>query len=93
MTRFVLTAVSLALLAGCIQTPENARVEPDTPGGCPAGAYQSAVGQVIDDVTFDWPADKLRIVSTGQAVTTDFVPDRMTVTYGRDRRILLVTCG
>lgn len=95
MPRFAFAATALISLTACMQTApdDNARIEPDTPGGCPAGAYQSAIGKVVDDVRFDWPADKLRVVGVGQPVTTDFIPDRMTVTYGRGREILLISCG
>jgi hypothetical protein len=92
MLRFSITALGLLALAACVQT-EPPAADPGDAMTCPAADYQDKLGQSLDDVPFDWPSDKLRIVGIGQPVTTDYRPDRMTVTYGRNREILLISCG
>lgn len=87
--------IALALVGGCVamsEDPANTTVPLNPEATCPAAQYQSLIGQPVDDAAFDWPAQKLRIVGPGQAMTMDFRPDRLTVSYDKAGRITSLQC-
>ena len=95
MARTALIAGAL-LLAGCTA----ATPPPETASApvCKADAAQGKVGQAA---TADLGAELLRLtgarvlrwVAPGMAVTMDFRPDRLTVTYDDKSIVTRISCG
>jgi hypothetical protein len=100
----ILTGVVLAL-AGCAATgvPGGPAVgqsegQGEGDGMCRAEAAQSMIGQQASAELGQrllalTGARQLRWAPPDSALTMDFRPDRLTVSYDRDRRVDRITCG
>lgn len=85
-----LPLIAAALLAGCIETPGII----DDPDACGASGLQGLVGQrdgVLTEMTF--PAERVRVIRPGMAVTMDYSPVRLNIEIGTDGRIARLYCG
>jgi hypothetical protein len=96
---WVLAGAALGL-AGCTATGGAGGVEtsPGEAGVCDAARAQALVGQqataeVGQRLLALTGARNLRWVAPGMAVTMDFRPDRLTVTYDETMRIERISCG
>jgi hypothetical protein len=88
--RTVLPLIVAALLAGCVESPPAL----DSPDACGAPGLQGLVGQresVLAAMTL--PAERLRVIQPGMAVTMDYSPTRLNIEVGTDGRIARVYCG
>jgi len=103
MVRVTLAALALCALAGCQDEEAPAREgedaaaveQPAEDGGdaCGASAHADLVGQdrsVIASMTFPAP---MRLIGPDDAVTMDFNPERLNVTYDESGTIDRVYCG
>ena len=94
----VLTGAALAL-AGCASTGATGGSAPDPrEGTCDAAAAQSLIGQQASAEAGQrllalTGARQLRWAPPGAALTMDFRPDRLTVSYDGSMRIDRITCG
>lgn len=92
MTRLLLVAPLLTLVACAPMPPADPLpVEPD-PDACKASTYQGLVGQrrsVLD--TMMLPAGS-RVIGPGDAVTMDFRADRLNIEIGESGRIERIGC-
>lgn len=97
---FLPACIALAmLLAGCAADDapvERVRVGAD--GTCDAGAVQDVLGTVATQdagaaLLQRSGARTLRWVPPRSAVTMDFRPDRLTVSYDDDMKITRIGCG
>lgn len=91
MKQILIAGVTTALLAGCVleETPPAS----DLPPSCGAEALSGLVGQpraVADAMRFDVP---VRIIGPGQAVTMDYLANRLNITYNALGIIDRVYCG
>ena len=80
--------------------PACTAVEPQTPATpapaddtCNAAAYAGLVGQDATALERVLLMGKVRVIRPGQAVTMDFMPDRINFRVGEDGRIAAITCG
>lgn len=97
-TPFLVVPLALGLACGgCAATPEP--VTPSEPEAlCDAEALPAFVGQMASAETGARileasGARTLRWAGPGMAVTMDFRPDRVTVSYDRDMVIERASCG
>ncbi len=101
MRYHLLAAILAATSAGCAATPESppALLPPSQAAGeCDAGAVQDHIGHrasaqsgaVLLRLT---GARQLRWVPPRTAVTMDYRPDRLTVSYDDDMVIERISCG
>ena len=96
----VANLAALALLAGCAATvPPTEQVPPtqDIQGACRREPGQRFVGQKASDETgremlAETGATILRWVPPRTAITMDFSPNRLTVSYDDDYVITMVSC-
>jgi hypothetical protein len=94
--RSMLVLIPLAI-AGCAAAPIP---DANAPGGgtCNAGPGQAFVGQTVSQETgrnilAATGARTLRWAGPDTMMTMEFSPERVTVHYGSDNRILRVVCG
>ena len=96
----ILAALALPL-AACVAPPPPD--QPDLPirapeGECDAASAQDLIGQKADEemgaiLLERTGARQLRWAAPGMAVTMDYRPDRLTVSYDEDMIIERITCG
>jgi hypothetical protein len=99
--RWAMTALSLAGLTGCAgangsgpQTPPPAMAEgPCRDAGVHRFVGQKASGDVGAQLLAASGAKTLRWGAPGMAMTMDFRPDRLTVSYDEAMMITTVRCG
>ena len=72
--------------------PTVAAANGDGLASCGAEGFEALIGQPVGSVDVDWP-EKTRIVRPGDAVTADYLPDRLTVELDEDDRITALRCG
>lgn len=94
-TLSILAVVGGLALAACAQTPKAAETQPgEAPTACKAEAYQTYVGKARSLLPAQPAGSNWRVVCSTCAVTMDYRPDRMTVTYDTDTNIIKdVKCG
>ena len=99
-TLSMLAVVAGLGLAACAQTPKTVEAQPGgaQAGGaltaCKAEAYQTYVGKARSLLPAQPAGANWRVVCSTCAVTMDYRPDRMTVTYDTDTNIIKdVKCG
>ena len=91
--RFAFLTIPLLALAACQDVDDN---DPTVIGGtdaCGASGWQSLVGEsrdVLAAMTFPAP---MRVIGPNDAVTMDYLPNRLNVIYGEDQIITRVECG
>lgn len=99
MRQAIPTLLTATLLGACASTPPAA---PDEPGmeaaGCDADAVQSHLGHTAsaeagEVLLAESGARQLRWAPPRSAVTMDYRPDRLTVSYDDDMRITRISCG
>lgn len=61
--------------------------------GCGAGALQSLLGAPVGSHDFSRSGRVQRIMREGSAMTMDYRPDRLNVTYDSRGRITRIWCG
>jgi len=97
--RLLAVPASLLALAGCATTGEaGSDPMPEPAGQCDDSKVQpfigrqasAAIGQELLTIT---GAKQLRWAPPRTAVTMDFRPDRLTVSYDDDMAITRITCG
>lgn len=104
MSRALLLAAPLALLAGCTGSsgpcnPEATPAFPPAPAGeCAAAEFQRHVGAELTpalraEITARQGDRRVRFIGPGDAVTQDFRPDRLNVTLDERNRIARLGCG
>lgn len=87
------------LLAGCATAADGGEMPVREPSGeCEASGVQNLVGQrataeVGARLLRETGATTLRWVPPNTAVTMDFRPDRLTVSYDANMMIERITCG
>jgi len=98
LTTAVAGAAAMAL-AGCATMPERDPGAPREPRGeCDPAPAQELIGQQATAETGQrlltlTGARQLRWAPPDSALTMDFRPDRLTVSYNRSMRIERITCG
>lgn len=99
MMDFRWIAIAAALpLAACAAVDAPVDGAPDIDAPCKADAGQSFIGQTANSATGAallraTGARTLRWVAPGMAVTMDYRPDRLTVSYDSAYKIERVSCG
>ncbi len=96
--RWLWPALLLAALAGCETVGQDMQAPPGIPAGtsadlCGASGLQGLVGKprsVLKTMEF---GTETRIVGPDDAVTMDFRPERLSIVYGADRKIVTVACN
>lgn len=95
----VLSMLALGSLAACTTTAsDDGMPVREAPGECSADAAQRFIGQ---RATQDLGAELLRVTRARQlrwappdsALTMDYRPDRLTVSYDRNSMVDRITCG
>lgn len=87
------TIIALLLVAGCTTGPNpggqvTAPAGPDT---CNASAYQNLIGQdAVVELSLPEPKRAYRL---GDAVTQDFVPERLNIKLDDTDTIIAIDCG
>ncbi|WP_375254028.1 I78 family peptidase inhibitor [Yoonia sp.] len=83
--------LTLILLAGCVAvtTPAPMPAE-DT---CNAASYATLLGAPATALERVLLLGKVRVIRPDQAVTLDFLPDRINFMVDEDGRIARITCG
>lgn len=88
------------LAAALVSCAGPGDTEPETPAAalpgagktCPAAEYQWLVGEEFSAVSL--PEDlKVRVIRPGQAVTMDYMFERMNIHLDEDGVVLRVACG
>lgn len=84
--------VTLLLVAGCSTAPTPGRdVSQSGSDACGASTYQSLIGQdAVVELSLPEPKRSYRI---GDAITQDFVAERINIILDETDTILAVTCG
>ncbi len=91
-------ACSTAPAATSLETPPPQVADPEPAGTCSSNGLDRFIGQ---SATADTEAQMkaasgakvVRMVGPDMAVTMDFRPDRLTVRYDANRRIISAACG
>lgn len=92
MLRLVLPAFAALTLAGCqLQTEEPPMS--DTPEICAAEDYQHYVGQPLARLDTSALPEPYRIIAPGMAVTLDYRPERLNISYDARGIIRRIACG
>jgi len=78
--------------------PEPMPAPPDMLPNCGAGMLQSYIGyKATSDIVAglrEWRAEhKVRVIGPGQAVTMDYLPDRLNIQVDEANTIRKFTCG
>ena len=88
--RFCLPALCAALiLTGCQMAPPA--TEPED--ACNASGWMWLVGQPVDVVAASTFPAPMRVIGPGDLVTTDYLPNRLNVTYNEAGVVTDVDCG
>ena len=88
--RTFLSLIAAVLLSGCVE----ALPAIEEPEACGAPDLQGLVGQRESALAaMTLPAERLRVIQPGMAVTMDYSPARLNVEVGTDGRIARVYCG
>lgn len=95
--RWIAIAAALPLVA-CAAVDAPVDGAPDIDRTCKADAGQSFIGQIANSATGAallraTGARTIRWVAPGMAVTMDYRPDRLTVSYDSAYKIERVSCG
>lgn len=85
-------------LAGCASVLPEGIAAPEAPAAAPAGdcgadALQDLVGSSVGTLDPASLPEPRRIIFPGQAVTMDFLAERLNVEIGTDDRVARVFCG
>lgn len=93
MKRSFLILALFASLAACRDEDNGTTTENED--ACNASGYQSLIGQDETAVTQAGiePGRKARVFGPGDAVTMDFVPDRINVELDEAGQVVRVYCG
>ncbi|KLE34720.1 I78 family peptidase inhibitor [Aurantiacibacter luteus] len=94
----VLSVLALGSLAACTTTADDGMAVREPSGECSADAAQRHIGQ---RATQELGAELLRVTRARQlrwappdsAMTMDFRPDRLTVSYDRSLMVDRISCG
>ena len=91
MRSLILPLLALPMLAACTSVP-------DQPAQCDAAPAQSQLGETYTDglgakVQELTGATILRAVHEGDPVTMDFRPERVTVSWNDERKVVRISCG
>lgn len=91
MKALVFASLAVLSLAAC----DTKTVVTHDPSGqlgiCPAPAFQEFVGQPYANTKIEWP--DLRIIRPGDAVTKDYVENRLNVDLDAAEVITRIWCG
>lgn len=95
MTRFPLLApLGLLALAACAPMEGTDPGMPDSGGQCPAAKYQPYIGRNQSTLPAAAPGEVRRVVCDTCAVTMDYNPMRVNVTFDTRTNIVeTVSCG
>lgn len=100
MHKLLFPAMGLLVLAACASTVSDGGEIPvrEPVGECDASGAQSYVGerataQLGQELLAATGASQLRWVPPRTAVTMDFRPDRLTVSYDDDMMVERIACG
>ncbi|HBZ42590.1 MAG TPA: hypothetical protein DEO85_00685 [Maritimibacter sp.] len=93
MKRSLFAFSLLVALSACQEEDSTANV--GTEDACNASAYQSLIGQDEAAVTEAGiePGRKARVFGPGDALTLDFLPDRINVELDETGQVVRVYCG
>jgi hypothetical protein len=89
-----LTLAALAattILAGCDRGTEVRHDPSGQLGVCPAPAFQDFVGQPYANTRIEWP--DLRVIRPGDAVTEDYLQNRLNIDLDENEVITRIWCG
>ena len=93
MTRSIVPALSLALLAACQTLPATeTSMDSLPPCATVAAEMQAQIGQPIDGTQATGRAGR-RILRPGDAATMDFVPERLNLVTDSRGRLTRAYCG
>ena len=91
-----LSLAAAALLAGCVQPPQQSAASPAGP--CDAQAARFAIGYtstaaLAEEVRRRSGADTVRVLRPGDVTTMEFNAERVNLVLGEDNRVSAVRCG
>lgn len=85
----IYVVMAAMLLAACATKPLLAQGEDD----CGASQFQFLVGRPNDQIPTTLPSTA-RVVADNQAVTMDYIPDRLNIVWNHETRMVeSVRCG
>jgi len=79
------------LLTACV--PQDPSVALPAEDACGATGLQGFLGQPVAQQNFKGSGNAQRIMADGSAMTMDYRPDRLNVTYDTRGRITRIWCG
>lgn len=83
----LIAPIVLAALAACAELP----AEPDE-NACGAARYAGDIGRPVSEL--DLPAEgRVRVIGPNDAVTLDYVVERLNIEVDAQRRVLRAYCG
>ena len=83
--------IILLILAGCAATPPQ--LPPQTADTCNAATYETLLGQDATALETTLLLGKVRVIRPGDAVTMDFLADRINFMIDDNGRIAKISCG
>lgn len=83
--------ITLILLAGCAATTQT--LPPQGEDTCNAAAYADLIGQNATALERVLLLGKVRVIRPGDAVTMDFLPERINFMIGANETIQSIDCG
>jgi len=100
MTRFDLTLASALMVIGltsCVVTPPAVVVPPPV-ASCNANNASAAIGKVavsvvVEQARMDAGARVVRVIRPGEAVTMEYMQDRLNIEVNANNVIITVRCG
>jgi hypothetical protein len=91
MQHYLLALIAVPLLAACTSVPEQPAMCDAAPAQSHLGKpYSEALGKQLQELT---GATILRAVHEGDPVTEDYRPERLTVVWNDDGKIIKMSCG
>ncbi len=94
MRSLSIAAAALLVLSACeLPPPVTPAPDPGLEGNCGAAGIQGMVGQPVSalgGMSFPGP---VRVIRPGDAVTMDFIPNRLNVELDARERITRLFCG
>jgi len=90
MTMRIASLAAVLLLAACQMAPPASEPEPDA---CNASGWMWLVGEPVDVVAASTFPAPMRVIGPGDAVTMDYLPNRLNVSYNEAGIVTDVYCG
>ncbi|MAM61986.1 I78 family peptidase inhibitor [Maritimibacter sp. UBA3975] len=87
----LLPLVAATMLTACERGAEVRHDPTGQLGVCPAPAFQDFVGQPYANTRIEWP--DLRVIRPGDAVTEDYLQNRLNIDLDENEVITRIWCG